>query len=395
MNESSDIGRRLRQIRHARGKSLAVIAGLAGISEGHLSRLEHGERSLDRHSLIVTLANALEIAPSELTALPVPAPGNGGMDSASEAVQRALLAASVDRTDGHVQPVEVLRTRLDAMLTAHYECEREHEVGAALPGLITDMHTSIAAGRDVAELLDLCVLLHSHATIGWLRVAGAPAPVRAQAVALAHQAAQRRDTPEAMGLAVWSGVHTMLISGAFDLVQRELDALTVPKNTPESTQLAGMLALSHALIAAADSRPGDMAAPLREAAELAEHTGEGTAYWLGFGPTNVGQWHMYTAREAGDHKQAAAIAAGLQPQAHPLRLNQADYWADHGRSLARLPGRRDDAVRALRRAERISPRRIQRDQFARDTLSELLTHTHPDAVRRELRGMAYRAGLPV
>ncbi|MGH3984541.1 MAG: helix-turn-helix domain-containing protein [Pseudonocardiaceae bacterium] len=39
---------RARQIRYARDKSLAVIAGLAGISEGHLSRIERGERALAR-----------------------------------------------------------------------------------------------------------------------------------------------------------------------------------------------------------------------------------------------------------------------------------------------------------------------------------------------------------
>jgi transcriptional regulator with XRE-family HTH domain len=63
----SDIGRRLRQIRHARRKSLKVIAGLAGISESHLSRLESGERALDRRLLIQALANALEVAPTEIT----------------------------------------------------------------------------------------------------------------------------------------------------------------------------------------------------------------------------------------------------------------------------------------------------------------------------------------
>lgn len=38
---------------------------------------------------------------------------------------------------------------------------------------------------------------------------------------------------------------------------------------------------------------------------------------------------------------------------------------------------------------------LQRDPFARDVIAELLTHARRDAVGRELRGMAYRAGLPV
>jgi transcriptional regulator with XRE-family HTH domain len=59
------------------GKSPQVIAGLAGVSAANLSRIENGLRALDRHSEIVALAAALEISPSELTKLPVPAPGNG------------------------------------------------------------------------------------------------------------------------------------------------------------------------------------------------------------------------------------------------------------------------------------------------------------------------------
>ncbi|MDA3646301.1 helix-turn-helix domain-containing protein [Saccharopolyspora indica] len=39
------IGKRLREIRRARGKSLTVIAGLAGISTSYLSRLARITRS--------------------------------------------------------------------------------------------------------------------------------------------------------------------------------------------------------------------------------------------------------------------------------------------------------------------------------------------------------------
>jgi transcriptional regulator with XRE-family HTH domain len=60
------MGRRLRAARRARGKSQVVIAGLAGISSGYLSMLENGRRSLDRLSLLVALAYALEIPPTEL-----------------------------------------------------------------------------------------------------------------------------------------------------------------------------------------------------------------------------------------------------------------------------------------------------------------------------------------
>jgi hypothetical protein len=107
-----------------------------------------------------------------------------------------------------------------AMLGAHYSCRQDSEVGAALPGLIRDLHTSIAAGRDVAELLDLPGLLHTSATLGWLRLAGALLDLREQAALLVHQAAQPRDTPAALGLATWGGLHVMLSAGEFGLSRR-------------------------------------------------------------------------------------------------------------------------------------------------------------------------------
>ncbi len=67
-----------------------------------------------------------------------------------------------------------------------------------------------------------------------------------------------------------------LAAGAFDLAQEDIAAVDVPATSPESMQLAGMLALSHSLVAAADSRPANVEAALEHAAELAARTGEGT-----------------------------------------------------------------------------------------------------------------------
>lgn len=293
------IGRRLRQIRQARRKSLRVVAGLAGISASHLYRIETGARPLDSLTLILVLADALQVAPSELVTLPVPAPGNGPT-----------------------------------------------MVGAALPGLIRDLHTSIAAGRDVAELLDLAVLLHSHATVGWLRVVGGSLDLRSQGAELPRRAATERDTPQALGLAAWGGMYVLVMAGAVDLAHAELNAVRVPTTSPESAQLAGMLALCQAFLAMAESRLGDVAAPLEFASELAQRTGEVNAYGLGFGPQEVGQWRARTAMEVADHEQAARVAEGLVVQTHPLRSRQGDYWVTYGRALARLgrPGAAGDGL---------------------------------------------------
>ncbi|MBV9010917.1 MAG: helix-turn-helix transcriptional regulator [Pseudonocardiales bacterium] len=394
-DDARTIGVRVRQIRGVRGKSLRVVAGLAGMSKSHLSQIERGERALDNLSEILALADVLKVAPSEIVQLPVPAPGNSGTDAAVNDVRLAVLASTRDRPGGQRQPVDVLRARVAATVDAYCRCDRHGAVGAALPALIRDLHTSIAAGRDVAELLELAVVLHSHATIGWLRVVGASLDLRSQAAELARRAAQKRDTPETLGLATWGGMYVLVLAGAVDVAVAELNAVTVPTSTPESMQVAGVLELCRSFLAVADSRPGDAGPPLEVAAELAERSGEVNAYGLGFGPQEVGQWRARSAVEALDHERAASIAEGLLPAMHPHRSRQADYWITYGRALARIRGRHDQAVLALHRAELILPHYVQRDPITRDVIAELLTRSKRDAVCRELRRMAYRAGLPV
>lgn len=187
----------------------------------------------------------------------------------------------------------------------------------------------------------------------------------------------------------------MLSAGAFDLAQAALDLVTVPTTTSDGLQLDGMLALSRSLVAAADKRSGDVPAALEHAAELAQRTGEGNAFWMGFGPVNVGLWRMSGALELGDHERAVAIAEGLRPEVHPNRARRAVYWLDYGRALARVRGRHNDAVLAFRRAETISPLHLHRNTVNRDALAMLVARSRQDAIGRELRGMAYRAGLPV
>lgn len=362
------------------------------MSKANLSRIENGHQAVDRRSTLAAIANALQIAPQDLTALPVPAPGNGGVDSSIGEMRRALMAVSAGYPGGEVQPVEQLRARVLDLHAPGRE-SRLKEIGATLPGLVRDMHASIDAGKDVAKLLELAVLLHTQDTKWWLAMHGAPLDLRWQAAALAQQAAQQRDDVTARGIAAWGMVIDLLASGSFDLAATKLNSVDVPTTDNDSMQLAGMLALSRSLVAAADSRPGDVDTSLEYATKLAERTGQGNAYWLGFGPTNVGLWRMAASLENGDHEHATGIAESLNPAEHPDTERQAAYWVDYGRALARRRGRRDDAVKALRTAEKLLPVRVIRNPFARETVAELIRRARKDAGGRELRGLAYRMGV--
>jgi transcriptional regulator with XRE-family HTH domain len=396
VEDARTIGARLRQIRNSRRKSLRVIAGLAGFSKSKLSCIERGEIALDSRSDILALADALQIAPSELVRLPVPAPGNGHTDATVEALRLALTAVDYGRAGGLVLPVDVLRDRV-RRLQEMRRCCRFAEAATDLPGLICDLHTTLATGRDIAELLPLAVYLHVQVTSMWLLDAGAPIDMRREVASLARRLAREHGEDVTLGVAALSIRH-LLSQGQFGLAQAQLDAVPLPAATPETAGLVGGLMIRQALVAAADNRLGDAVAAMETAAELAVRfgeTGENDSLGFAFGPTDVGLYRMAIALEAGEPDRAVSIAQTIQPQRHPFKTRQSAYWMDYGRALARVTRRGDEAVLALRKAERLFPIQVQRNPFVREVLAALLTRARRDAVGRELRGMAYRAGLPV
>jgi transcriptional regulator with XRE-family HTH domain len=394
--EQSEMGRRLRQIRNAKGKSLKVVAGLAGISESHLSNIEHGRRALDRRSLVSRLANALEVAPTDITGGTGTAlPGGLAEDHAVRDVRLALLGITMDEPQGEVMPAEALRTRVVAVLVAQRDCDYSR-VGERLPTLIRDLHTSLNAHQDEREVLAMLALTHVQCTQAWLMDIGAPIDLAWQAAALAKQAADRLDDPMAHAIAAFGRSFGLLAAGAFPLAARAVRDAGVGTDTNDAIQVTGMLALTSSLVAAASGDETEQLAAIEYAADLAHRTGDGgNALWLGFGPSNVGVWRMSVALEAGEHAEAAEIATSITPAALPSPTRRSAYWREYGRALAHLPRRHDDAVLMLRRAEKISPARIHRHPFMRSILSELLAKSRDNAAGRELRGMAHRAGLPV
>lgn len=390
----NEVGHRLRQIRHARRKSLQAIAGLAGISASYLSRLESGDRALDRRSLVVALANALEVAPSEITGAAVAPPGQSNEDRSLNDVRLALLSVSMGEPQGQVVPLDGLQTRVIELLDDQKDCKFV-EVGQALPGLIRDLHSTLDAGHDVEALLRLLTLTHVQGTQAWLTDIGANLDLGWQAAALAKNAAERIDDPLTQALSAFGTAFGLMGAGAFDLASRTVSAANPGTATSEAMQAAGMLSLTSSLVAAARGDQSERAAALDYAADLAAFTGEGNALWFGFGPSNVGVWQMSVALEAGDHAEAARIATTVNPDALPSPTRRSAYYREYGRALAHLPRRTDEAVMMLRRAEEISPTRIHRHPFMRSILAELLTKAKRNSVGRELRGMAYRAGLHV
>jgi len=394
--EARTIGWRLRRVRDARDKSLRVVAGLAGMSSSTLHRIEHGQRAVTL-SEIRALADALEIAPSELTKLPVPAPANGHTDSTIEGVRLALDAADVDQPDGLVLPVAVLREQVARIHAQRRACQFA-DVATGLPGLIRTVHTTLATGADHAELLDLAVYLHVHVTRLWLAHVSAPTDLVRRTVFLAQRLARERDDVTTLAVSSFGVADALQHGGAFELGRAELDSITLPPTTADNAGLVCNLTLCHALAAVLDGRAGDAPAPLDTAAELAEQFGAtNNTDSLGFvhASADVGLHRMAIALEADGPDRAVSIAQDVDPERHPFPVGQAQIWRSYGLALAPLRGRRDDAVRALRTAEDMFPANVRRDPIVREVIATLLPGARRDAMGAELRGLAHRAGLPV
>jgi transcriptional regulator with XRE-family HTH domain len=230
------LGDTLRTIRKARGKSLAVIAGLPGISASYLSRLESGERALDRRSLIIALAEALDVAPEEITGAKLVLPREEAHDRALTEVRHALLAVELNEPRGQVQPLSQLHARVRSLLIAQNDADST-AVGTTLPSLIRDLHTTAEAQRHEPSVLRLLTLTHMQGTQAWLAAIGAPIDLSWQAATLARRSAERLDEPVPLGIAAYGTALGLLAAGAFDLADSTLSSVELPTDTVESMQL--------------------------------------------------------------------------------------------------------------------------------------------------------------
>ncbi|EIE97351.1 helix-turn-helix domain-containing protein [Saccharomonospora glauca] len=386
-------GANLRRIRRARGRSLDVVAGLAGISPSYLSRLERGQRALDRRSLVAALARALDVAPADIVGPSVPVTVETGIAGDQvDAVRAALLAVSVGFPGGDVVPLDTLRNRTSALLDAQRACDYR-TVGDELPQLVRDVHSSIGAGRDVRELLRLAALLHVQGTAAWLGDIGGPGDLAWQAAILARDAAHRAEDPVSVATAAFGVGLGLVGEGEFELASRVITNAAPGTADTAGLHLSGMLALARSLTAAASGDVATEAAALDQAADLARHVDGHDFGWFGFGPANVDLWRASAALERGDHATAAALTDRIAPASLPNPTRRVAYHLARARACARIRQRRSDAVDSLRTAEGIAPARVHGSRVARGLVIELIERGRADAVGTELRGLASRAGL--
>lgn len=389
------VGRRIREIRAWRGLSLRVLAEQAGFTAGYLSLIERGLRPVDRRSTLEAFASALRVAPSELGS---PFPPSGQPDDAYVAARSAIAEVEEALTDVEVgeatgAPVEWpdITRRLGELNRARHRADYAAQT-SLLPGLLADLNGAVGGEHRRDALEGLCSVYQRAAMSSKaLGVRGLPA----FAAQRARQAAEELDDPAWQALAAMTTASTAGRARAIVVADRSIDELSGLLGDSRCREMAGALHLNAALAEATLARPDRAAERLDEAGRLADALPDGHGFGgMFFGPTNVRVWRLSTAVESGEGGRVRELAAGWDVRAIPSRGRHADYWTELGRGLASLRSNRDEAVTALLRAEELAPQRIRAHPLIRETVAGLLRRARRDAGGRELRGLAYRMGVP-
>jgi transcriptional regulator with XRE-family HTH domain len=393
------MGSRVRLCRRYRGMSLETLAGLTGLSKGFLSMVENGQRRLDRRSHIEAVANALQVAVTDLTGQPYaptdPAQAIG--QAAVPALRLALLDATFD--GDAVDSPRPLPELLNVVASVEAMCADSDFAGYGplLPSLIVNLRYHAEDGNGDVRRRGLSALGATlHAAFYLAKDLGH----HDLALIIAErcsEVARSLEDPAWTAVADFLRAHAMMPAGARRqarrAVRRAADALQPHVGEPDALSVYGMLHLTSALNSAALREPDDAAAHLAEAADVARRTGETTTFNLHFGPTNLALWRLAVAVELGEGGRVGDIAAQVDPSVIRSRGRQAAYYADLGRGLAQVRGKDLEALAMLRRAEQLAPQQIRTSPPVRETVGMMLQRARAAAGGRELRGLAHRMGV--
>lgn len=393
------IGDRVRFYRKAQGKTQAVVAGLAGISEDYLSQIERG-RKHPALPLVRRLAHVLAVPVPELLGEPAPGPRESSQ-LAGYAVQCALTARP---PAAGVPDLPALRRRVDAAWAAWQgSLHRFSETAEVLPDLITEVQGAqrdglacgapAGDGQDAQRIAaDFYFLLRSFtrrigrtdlslvaADRGMLAADGAGDPVRVAA-------------------ARWNLGHVLLALGqpgaAEDTALAAISELggSGAHDRPGATAMMGALWLVAAVSAARRGNLWTARDRLRdEAAPAARMTGDANVMWTVFGPTNVRLHAVSVEAEAGETGEALRLSDAVDVSRVPSMERRTTFALEVAQCYAL---RRDDpgVLVHLVSAEASGPEDMRFNPQARHLVEGLLRRARP-TFAPQVRDLARRIDL--
>lgn len=393
------VGQRIREMRMLRGLSLRVVADVAGMSPGLLSRIERGLAPLLRRTHVQGLAYALKVSPSELLGLPYPisADDRSAAQSYIEGIRAALMGTGI----GVVETGEVPLPPLDAVVARAEHCRtalcRDADyttAGAGLDQALLQLHAYTTVDLSEPDRLRLmrtlslacCTAAALTKELGYSDLAWVAADRACQAALAVEDHVMHGLASTYVCYALQTHVTKLQLSlGAIDRVH------PIVGDDPRALQILGQLHLraAHDL---AVTGGNDVATHLAEARAIGQRVGERTDFDLYFGPTNIEIWALAIAIEQGEGGRAREIAQRTNVHVMPSQQRRSMWWCDVGRALAQ-GGQYTQALSAFLTAERLAPVFVHANPFARQAVLDIRDRARRTSVSRELSGLVQRMGI--
>jgi transcriptional regulator with XRE-family HTH domain len=392
------VGERLRFYRQATGKTQAVVAGLAGVTEDYLSQIERGLKT-PTLSLLHRFSRILGVRVSELLG-ESETERDESVQPAGTAVQQALM--SYDR---HAQPPDLalLRVRVDdAWAVWQGSTRRYTAVSAVIPELVAEVQSAqrasgISAGPDERReaqriAADLYFLLRTFTK----RIGRTDLSLLAADRSL--QAAESADDPLRIAAAKWNLGHVLLAQGEADGAEETaigaIEDLQRDARDPkaESVAMAGALWLVAVIAAVRGNDPWTARDRLRDKAwPAARVTGEGNVMRTVFGPVNVALHAVSVEMETGEASEALRIADDVDASGSPSLERRTTFALEVARCYEQ---RRDDpgVFLHLVNAEASGPEDLRYNTLARGLVHGLLKRARP-TYAPQVRALAQRIDL--
>ncbi|MEH1015693.1 helix-turn-helix transcriptional regulator [Micromonospora sp. CPCC 206060] len=382
-------------LRVRRGMSQQVLADRIGKSKSWVDKVERGVRTLDRLSVIETVAKVLGVAPNVLLAEQTrPEPGTD-LGTDVELVRAALARHDPPETDS--PSLRQLDDQVGYAWTA-YRNGYHPQVLRTLPGLLTGTRHPYHLQDGDASAADLRVRVY-RLTAQTLVKLGEPH--------LAWLAADRAMTaatgdPHRTALATVSLAQALralrrgrLATTAALTAVHQLDRTPTRILRPDEPGVTGTLLTEAALAAAAHGDAAtahDLTAHAERLATTRDERQQPDSDGITFGPTAVTLARAVTATRLGDHQQAVTLHRQATSQDGWHRLpaeHRAAHLIDITRAYLDL-GNAAAAGRALVTADHIAPAEIRSRPAARAALTAVL---HAGPTSADVTRLAALVGL--
>jgi transcriptional regulator with XRE-family HTH domain len=384
---TDSIGRRVARLRTVAGISQTKLAAAAGITQPYLSAIESGSRALQKRSLLLALADALGVPPTQLTGQPIPPRIREDLFSYSSITR---IRAALDEPDEPVRPRSrtELRRQTGRVMVARMACDHE-TLCVALPPLLAELRAVYAAGQAwsgpllVRALVTASIALKSA---GWQDLATRLAD---RAAAVAGELAE----PVEMAAAAYASAQCALAAGSRrrSLTIARTAAATFTGRSNDATAWRAMLNLHAGFSAATLGETTDADALLDTADQLAGRV-TGDPWSMECSPANVAVWRIGAALEAGTAEQVPDLAARVDRTALRTAERASRLDVDTGRGWYAI-GEPDRAIASLSRAYRTAPADVRLRPSVLEIVRQMIHDT--DTPDRRLSRLADQLGVSV